>query len=160
MKKPKIRIPMDEAQIKIKIQLRRGETISKFPITDLNYLMAVEEKRSEWYNDTKNLLEEIDENSVLVNDFHYLTPTVVVGVKSTQDRVNDFRHQMKKDVSKLQSILNMVRKSKCHCFQVAEYLSEKIVCINLEQSSYALQFSLWLDRDQALYGRKFWLQET
>jgi len=104
MKKPKIIIPLDDAGRKIKTQLRRGKAISKFSIRDKNDLKTVEERRSEWYDQTKNLLEEIDENSILVKDFDYFTPTVSSGEREIQDRVNDFRNDMEKDVSNLQSI--------------------------------------------------------
>lgn len=109
MKKPKIIIPLDEAEQKIKTQLRRGKTISKFTIKDKNDLNTVEDRRSGWYEYTKNLLEEIDENSSLVKDFHYLTPTALSGTRGIQDRVNDFRNNMEKDVSNLESILNHIK---------------------------------------------------
>jgi len=109
MKKPKIIIPFDDAEKQIKKQLRRGKTISKFSIKDKKDLDTVEDRRSEWYDYTKNLLEAIDENSVLVKDFHYLTPTALSGTRSMDDRIHDFRSNMEKDVINLESILSYIK---------------------------------------------------
>jgi len=102
--KVKLTVSIDEAKKRVTKQLERGKTISKFPITSVQDLETVESRRSEWYEQTKNLLEEIDENSTLVKDFHYLTPSAQSGTRTLQDRVDDFRFDMKKDVKNLQSI--------------------------------------------------------
>ena len=114
-----------------KIKLSTIGTISSLPKKAQKELAEVKEKtkdnthmnltlalsygsREEIVNTIKNIskkvvnkelnLEEIDENSILVKDFHYLTPTASSGERSIQDRVDDFRYNMKKDVNNLESI--------------------------------------------------------
>lgn len=63
-------------------------------------------KRKTWYDYTKNLLESIDDNSILVKQFHYLTPTASSGEGTLPEKMHDFTHHIDKDVNNLQSIYN------------------------------------------------------
>jgi len=106
-KKPKLNISVDEAQQKIDLQLTRGKSIAKFTIRSVKDLETCESMRHEWYDFTKSLLESVDDNNELVNDFHYLTPTIAVaGKKSLNERAHGFRYHMKKDLENLQAIYN------------------------------------------------------
>lgn len=109
MKIPKITIPLIDALMKIDIQLRRGKTIQKVAITSMSILTTVEERRLEWHSQIKNILESIDENDVLVDDFHYLTPSISSGSSILNDRVHSFRFHMDKDVQNLASIKHRIQ---------------------------------------------------
>ena len=104
MNRPNLTISKDDARKKIRLQLRRGHTIQKYNITSEADLDSANSKREMWYDYTKNLLESIDDNSVLVAQFHYLTPMMSSGEETLSEMIRGFKHSMDKNVNNLQSI--------------------------------------------------------
>ncbi|SHO47625.1 HNH endonuclease [Nitrosotalea sinensis] len=108
MVRPKFTIPIEEAHKRIDLQLRQGRTIQKYNIFSESDLKAANIQRSKWYDKTKNLLELIDDNQILVKQFHYLTPTLSSGERDLDEMVHDFRYRMDKDLKNLQSIYDSI----------------------------------------------------
>lgn len=106
MNRPKLTISVDEARKKISLQLKRGKAIQEYSITSEHDLESVNSQRLLWHDSTKNLLESIDANSVLVAKFHYLTPSISSGTDNIVAKMQEFKYNMKKDLNNLQSIYN------------------------------------------------------
>jgi len=104
----KLTVSADEALERLNLQLSRGVTISKFPITSVSHFDAIKGRYNEWYDFTKSLLEIIDSNQVLVDDFHYLTPIMSTGNEGLTEQVNHFRYSINKDLGNLRSIYNKI----------------------------------------------------
>lgn len=106
MSRPKLTISVDEARKKISLQLKSGKAIQEYSITSEHDLESLNSQRLLWHDSTKNLLESIDANSVLVAKFHYLTPPIDTGTDNIVAKIQEFKHNMKKDINNLQSIYN------------------------------------------------------
>jgi len=106
LSRPKLTISVDEARKKISLQLKRGKAIQEYSITSERDLESVNSQRLLWHDSTKNLLESIDANSVLVAKFHYLTPSISSGTDNIVAKMEEFKYNMKKDINNLQSIYN------------------------------------------------------
>jgi len=106
LNRPKLTISVDEARKKISLQLKRGKAIQEYSITSEHDLESVNSQRLLWHDSTKNLLESIDANSVLVAKFHYLTPSISSGTDNIVAKMQEFKYNMKKDLNNLQSIYN------------------------------------------------------
>lgn len=106
MSRPKLTISVDEARKKISLQLKSGKAIQEHNITSEHDLESVNSERLLWHDSTKNLLESIDANSVLVAKFHYLTPSISSGTDNIVAKMQEFKYNMKKDINNLQSIYN------------------------------------------------------
>ncbi|MGQ0638295.1 MAG: hypothetical protein ACT4N1_02890 [Nitrososphaerota archaeon] len=106
MNRPKLTVSVDEARKKISLQLKRGRAIQEYNITSERDLESVNSQRLLWHDYTKNLLESMDANSVLVEKFHYLTPSISSGTDNLVAKIHEFKYNMKKDVNNLQSIYN------------------------------------------------------
>lgn len=104
----KLIVSTDEALERLTLQLTRGSTISKFTIGSISDFDIIKDRYEEWHDVTKSLLEIIDKNLVLVDDFHYLTPTMSSGNEGLTERVNHFRFMIKKDLNNLKSIYNKI----------------------------------------------------
>jgi len=106
LSRPKLTISVDEARKKISLQLKRGKAIQEYSITSEHDLESLNSQRLLWHDSTKNLLESIDANSVLVAKFHYLAPPIDTGTDNIVAKMQEFKHNMKKDLYNLQAIYN------------------------------------------------------
>lgn len=108
MVKPKLTIPIVDVLKRINVQLRRGRTIQKYNVFSASDLETANIQRRKWYDDTKNLLELIDDNDILVEQFHYLTSTLSTGEMDFDEKIHDFRYHMDKNMNDLQSIYDSI----------------------------------------------------
>lgn len=106
MSRPKLTVSVREARKEINLQLEKGKAIQEHSIVSEEGLESINSQRLLWHDETKNLLESIDANSVLVAKFHYLTTPIDTSTDNIMAKIQEFKHNMKKDLYNLQAIYN------------------------------------------------------